>query len=305
MIDSSKSAPTVLDDVTVVMAAYNAEGTIAASIESALNNLACQIIVVDDGSTDQTANIARELGADVVSQPNAGAAHARRTGLNLVQTSYVVILDSDDLLTPATRQLVQLISAHPEAAVVGGRIRIRTSDGHLRGVGPSPAARFSTVDLLKSPSSPWPPSAAIWRVDSLRKSSKLPIPSLNPRFAEDYELLLRASMVGSVLSIPEITCLYQSFGGKSSVAAVSALKSAELIRQHYATALDISVTEWGVQKIHEDAAWRLFRARSAEFGLRRALMLSVESPSQFVLVTMACFRRSYRRCRGALRTTSA
>ena len=62
-----------------------------------------EIIVVDDGSTDQTLSIARQFESDcvcVVSQPNQGAAAARNKAFSLSQGDYIQWLDSDDLLAP-------------------------------------------------------------------------------------------------------------------------------------------------------------------------------------------------------------
>jgi glycosyltransferase involved in cell wall biosynthesis len=295
MIQAEKASHVARNRVTIVMAAYNAAHSIAASLESAMTNLGCAIIVIDDGSTDDTANIARALGATVHSQSNTGAAEARKRGLALVQSEYVIILDSDDLLTAATPNLVEFLNSNPEAAVVGGRIGIRTSDGRLRGQGPIPKPQYDTASLLDAPVSPWPPSAAVWRSNSLRQSLDVSVPSLNPRYAEDYELLIRASLVGLVLSVPAVTCHYQTFGGKSSLSAVSALASAEQIRQHYAKALEIDVIHWSPWRIRETAAWRLFRARSVEFGVGRALIWGARFPNEGVLVFAAFVRRLIRR----------
>lgn len=89
--------------VSILIPAYNAEKWIASTIESALAQtwLNQEIIVVDDGSTDQTRAIAKNFESSilkVVSQENSGASAARNCALNLAQGDFIQYLDADDLL---------------------------------------------------------------------------------------------------------------------------------------------------------------------------------------------------------------
>jgi glycosyltransferase involved in cell wall biosynthesis len=91
--------------VSILIPAYNAQRWIAETIRSALGQTwpNKEIIVVDDGSTDQTLRIARQFepkGVQVVTQPNQGAAVARNTAFSLAQGDYIQWLDADDLLSP-------------------------------------------------------------------------------------------------------------------------------------------------------------------------------------------------------------
>jgi glycosyltransferase involved in cell wall biosynthesis len=91
--------------VSVLIPAYNAQEWIADTIRSALGQTWSrkEIIVVDDGSKDQTLAVARQLSApnvQVVNQPNAGAAAARNKAFSLSQGDYIQWLDADDLLSP-------------------------------------------------------------------------------------------------------------------------------------------------------------------------------------------------------------
>ena len=114
--------------VSVVVPAYNAVRTLPATMASILSQSVepLEVIVVDDGSKDDTAELARSLGARVVTQANAGHAAARNTGIGAAEGRYVAFLDADDLWLPdkLERQLDE-IGLNPEIrALQTGAARI-------------------------------------------------------------------------------------------------------------------------------------------------------------------------------------
>jgi len=91
--------------VSILIPAYNSEKWIADTIKSALSQTwpKKEIIIVDDGSTDNTLQIARQLESEsmkVITQENKGASSARNKALSLAQGDYIQWLDADDLLAP-------------------------------------------------------------------------------------------------------------------------------------------------------------------------------------------------------------
>lgn len=90
--------------VSVVIPCYNAEATVAEAIESALAQTwpDIEIVVVDDGSTDRSADILRGFKDRIRTDfgPNCGASVARDKGTMLARGEYIQYLDADDLLTP-------------------------------------------------------------------------------------------------------------------------------------------------------------------------------------------------------------
>ncbi len=107
--------------VTVVVPAYNEAARIAAALDGirAQSDPAAEILVVDDGSTDGTADIARTAGARVVSKANGGLASARNAGLRAARSSWVAFLDADDRWWPEKLALAR--SAHeaaPQASLI-------------------------------------------------------------------------------------------------------------------------------------------------------------------------------------------
>jgi glycosyltransferase involved in cell wall biosynthesis len=91
------------DSITVVITAYNSQRHLAEAIESVLRqSLApAQIVVVDDGSTDGTAEIALSFPAvELIRQENSGPGAARNAGVRAARHPWLALLDSDDLWHP-------------------------------------------------------------------------------------------------------------------------------------------------------------------------------------------------------------
>lgn len=91
--------------VSILIPAYNAQKWIADTLRSALDQTweSKEIIVVDDGSTDRTLEVARRFeaqGVRVFAQENQGAAAARNKAFSLSRGEYIQWLDADDLLAP-------------------------------------------------------------------------------------------------------------------------------------------------------------------------------------------------------------
>lgn len=91
--------------VAVVISCYNYARYLAQAVESVLaqTRKPDEIIIVDDGSTDNTGDVAASFGAAVklISQPNAGVANARNAGIAASSSDFIVCLDADDALRPA------------------------------------------------------------------------------------------------------------------------------------------------------------------------------------------------------------
>jgi glycosyltransferase involved in cell wall biosynthesis len=106
--------------VSVVIPAYNAERFIAEAIQSVLAQTyeVTEIIVVDDGSSDHTCEVAAGFARTrVLKQPNGGPGAARNTGIKAASGDWIALLDSDDLWLPRKTE-IQLGYITPETGVI-------------------------------------------------------------------------------------------------------------------------------------------------------------------------------------------
>lgn len=136
-------------NVSVVMPAYNGERYIALAIESGLSQLVDndELIVVDNASTDATAQIVKAIPDPRIKyhyEPKKGAAAARNRAFRHMQGAFVAFLDCDDLWPDGRQQgLTRCLEEHPSIDAAYGKIRLML-DG---GIDP----RFTQLDGVLSP----------------------------------------------------------------------------------------------------------------------------------------------------------
>ena len=121
--------------VSVIIPCYNQAHFLDEAIESVLTQTYPnrEIIVVDDGSTDDTAEVARRYSmVRYVNRENAGPSAARNAGVEAGHGKYLVFLDADDRLLPEALEIgVDCLRQHPECAFVSGHCRLIVTDGSL------------------------------------------------------------------------------------------------------------------------------------------------------------------------------
>src|SRR5712672_3418309 len=119
--------------VSVVIPAYNCARVIGDALDSVVdqNYPALEVLVVDDGSTDETCDVVARYGSAVtlIKQRNAGAAVARNEGMRRARGKYVALLDADDLWLPGKLQLqVDYLERNPDVAMSCTRWRLLHPD---------------------------------------------------------------------------------------------------------------------------------------------------------------------------------
>ncbi|MCI5207837.1 MAG: glycosyltransferase [Candidatus Electrothrix sp. ATG2] len=116
-----------MPDLSVIVPAWNAEKTLALCLRSLIRQTFSrdryEIIVVDDGSTDRTAEIARQFSVAYYHQENQGPAAARNAGVNLTQGNLVFFTDADCVPDPNWLEEMAAPFARPDVAAVKGAYR--------------------------------------------------------------------------------------------------------------------------------------------------------------------------------------
>ncbi len=119
--------------ISVIVPAYNAEETLSECLEAlsaqTINRQDYEIIVVDDGSLDRTAEVAGSWNVRLIQQPNAGPAVARNQGSCKAAGDLLLFTDAD--CVPATDWMEQMITPFADPEVVGAKGTYRTRQARL------------------------------------------------------------------------------------------------------------------------------------------------------------------------------
>lgn len=188
----------LLPSLSVIIPAFNAVKFLHETVQSisSLNYPNAEVILVDDGSTDETPMLIPDLPVKCryLYQPNGGASAARNHGFKVSTGEVVLFLDADDLINaPAFYSLLDhLVSCHSAIAVTGNAQKFITgSEGEKVLVG-SPAESF-----------PWYIGSALFRRDAFKKNGLF---DEELRFSEDTDWFIRAREKKlKVLRAPEIS----------------------------------------------------------------------------------------------------
>jgi glycosyltransferase involved in cell wall biosynthesis len=126
------------NDLDIIVPAYNVEEYVRKCIESILNQKTkykCRCILIDDGSPDNTGAILDEFKNDdrvvVVHQVNKGFSGARNTGIHMIESKYVMFVDSDDYLPDGAIEALLSEAFEKSADVVEGGHNRCTTEGHV------------------------------------------------------------------------------------------------------------------------------------------------------------------------------
>jgi glycosyltransferase involved in cell wall biosynthesis len=194
--------------VSVVMPAFNAARFIQRAIDSVLQQTYANIelIIIDDGSSDDTVPLLARLSAPnvtAISQENAGAGHARNRGIEASRGTFIAYLDADDYWLPRKieRQIAVMLG-QPEVGFCSTATRVESPTGEFLNLWPCPAAGISALHSLFENTAAIAGSASGVLVrSSLQRKVGLFDESL--RGNEDTDMWLRLAAAGRYACIPE------------------------------------------------------------------------------------------------------
>jgi glycosyltransferase involved in cell wall biosynthesis len=196
--------------VAVIITAFNQARFLDEAIKSVLaqTRQADEIIVVDDGSTDDPGTVVAQFRKIyLIRQDNRGPSAARNTGLQRCKTSHLVFLDADDRLLPTALEIgLRCFTGRSDCAFVYGGFRVISESGHP--VGPDyywPIEGDAYLALLRK--NLLGPSATVL----YRRENLVAVNGFDETLwrAEDYELYLRIAQRYPIASHPGIVAEYR------------------------------------------------------------------------------------------------
>jgi glycosyltransferase involved in cell wall biosynthesis len=204
--------------ISVIIPAYNAAPFLAETIESVLHQtlVVDDILVVDDGSTDETAAIAASFPAPVrvISTENSKLGAARNFGISQVNTEWIAFVDADDLWTEGKleRQMAQLEKERAADICYSGYQRFSVVENEK--IFRPPVEGYPTIQRLLRECF-FVPSSVVARRSALLAVGGF---SPDPEVTEDWDMWLRMLRAGcKFTSCPEALVLYRVHG--SSITA--------------------------------------------------------------------------------------
>jgi glycosyltransferase involved in cell wall biosynthesis len=192
--------------ISIITPAYNTERFLSDAIESALAQTVAdfELLIADDGSTDDTLEVARrwerlDPRVRVSTGPNGGTPRARNRAMQQARGSYFALLDSDDVWQPGFLEAqLAVFRDHPEADVVTGNAYNFGGPAHgrpLKAIG-STCRRLSLLEIIEN-------EDAVCIMSVFRRRVFDGIGGFNPdlRQCEDYEYWVRAAHAGFVVLV--------------------------------------------------------------------------------------------------------
>ena len=199
--------------VSILIPVFNRAAMLREAVASVLaqTHRPIEILIVDDGSTDDTPAAADALGREhadlirVFHRTNGGAGAARETARVAIRGDFVQHLDSDDLLLPSKLELqVAALNAHPECGAAYGWTRFRHRDGRLE---EKPwkrsGERIETMFPAMLTERWWDTPTPLYRASLIHEAG----PWTDLRVEEDWEYDCRIAARGVALAyVPEWVC---------------------------------------------------------------------------------------------------
>ena len=189
--------------ISIVMTVYNRERYLKAAIESVLSQTYpnFEFLIWDDGSTDNSLNIARNYAKldpriKVLAAEHRGVSYSLMAAIRETAFPYFGCVDSDDLLAPkALAETVPLLDANPQVGVVYTNYLLIDENDCVGGEGPLCQIPYSPEQLLVDP--------IVFHFRLIRRSAYNSCGGVDPKFASafDYELCLRLSEVTEIRKI--------------------------------------------------------------------------------------------------------
>jgi glycosyltransferase involved in cell wall biosynthesis len=260
--------------VSVVIACYNGGRFLGEAIESVLRQTwrAAELVVVNDGSTDDTAAVARSYEqVRYIEQRNQGAPAARNAGMRSSTSEFLVFLDADDRLQPhALAAGVESLQANPEWAFVSGEVRVIAEDGSpLYVPAHRPRSGDPYIQLLRS-NYIWTPGVVMYRREILQGVNGF---ATWAGASADYELNVRIARHFPIGRHHQVVLDYRQHPSSMSSDVRYMLRSSVTVRRaerRHACRSEEAKRAWheGIAAVQADYGGRLLTQLKRDLGVR-------------------------------------
>lgn len=222
----ANNPPATTGRVSVLISTYNRAAMLEESLASVLDQTVapCQVIVIDDGSTDDTAQRVARFGSRVEYQykDNAGKSSALNTAMPRVTGDFVWVFDDDDVALPTSIETrLRALQANPEAGVVFSRHRWGASraDGRIEAQEEItwPVVDESNLLLTLMRGCFTTLQGALARTESYRAAGPFREELLR---SQDYDMLIRLARCGGVALLDEPTFIFRRHDGQRGPTAL-------------------------------------------------------------------------------------
>ncbi|MBQ6612089.1 MAG: LicD family protein [Alistipes sp.] len=259
------------EQISVVIPLYNKEAEIERTLMSVINQSLAprEIIVVDDGSTDSSANIVRGIiehypkhNIRLISQTNAGVSAARNRGIDEASGEYIALLDGDDYyLTGYIAEVCRLMTYYPESDCFSTGFDIVNHDKRIAAPCPEHEGEINPGVEAMLGGYPIIPSTATIRRNSLQAIGGFPV---GMRMGEDQWVWVRLMQCGAKFSFSPMSLVRYS--------RTASNRSAAIYRTEH--------SEHSIAKLYNPEGDRITNEYIARIGIGKAITQSVRGGTE-------------------------
>ncbi|MDC0834855.1 glycosyltransferase [Geitlerinema sp. CS-897] len=252
--------------VSIIVPSYNRAYIIDRAIDSVLAQTVAdwELIVVDDGSKDNTQQVVEQFGDSRIRylrhDPNRGVCAARNTGIEAASGTYVAFLDSDDRWRPEKleKQLRVFANSPPKVGIVYTWLGFTDAQGNLKRVR-NPRDRGNLRENLLFSNLIGTPSTVMVKRDCLDRGVWF---DRQLRCGEDWDFYLQLAQVCDFEVVPEVLVDYCDDETSRSTDGAKATKNSQIVIEghlrlfeKYHRPRDLAATTLGTLEPHEKAAY--------------------------------------------------
>ncbi|WP_051975298.1 glycosyltransferase family 2 protein [Cupriavidus necator] len=264
--------------ISVIMPVYNGEKYVRSAIESILAQsfVDFELLVIDDGSTDQTGNIIQELvdrdpRVKPIRQANGGIVSALNRGLDLASGEYIARMDADDEALPDRLKLQYELMDLNEAVVACGSFYKKV--GAATGIVKMPVLNEQCLSYLQFHSCFAHPTVMI-------RSATLRLHNLRYRkeweYTEDFKLWLDLAQYGELVNIPKVLLNY-----RMHFQQIGVTKRA-LQKEKHTDLVESNLRKIGVEVSHTDIYDFLWPERLKPIGSLGYILRALRIPMKVI-----------------------